>query len=1306
LKNFFKKISRVFAYLFAVSIILAATFVSVSQLFNPFLNEHLPQFEKMVSNELNMPVKIQEATISWDVYIPELTFHKVAILDANKEKTLLQIAAIKVHLSFLKSLWQRAVVLSYIKIKGVTLNLQQIDATTLGLENFGKFVLPVGAGTDSNSEANPIINRILKIPAFIVDTIDVNYFPLVGPKYAFTIYKLGLHNNKTKHVLKGHASLHQTIPTSLDIEFAWKGDLAKFSEKSAKAFIHLEGVLLPQWLEKFNWHGLKILAGTGSAKIWALWSHNLLKDVQTELQIYQLKIYSTSFKKTTFITRFSGRFEWLRENAAYILQGQDIILAFPQHLWPTTKFYLKIPSNNELALNFHPAFPPSLTIAELQPPKISSWGLQITAFPQDLSPLDIVLRAGYVDLADLSKLIYELQLLPNEFLQPLSNLKLKGEIKDLAVEIADTFDFLNNKITATFDNIATNPYQNFPGFKNLTGKIVWDDHTGDLTLNTKHLAITYPNLWDKPLYFNSLSGNFALDRDDTDSLKIETDKLQFKSAIIADTAFSLKVPYEGSPVIDVTSNFSMVDTIVLKDYLNLKIFHPEFRQWLSNAFLHGTITKGQLILQGSLNAFPFEKPNTGKFLLNMQVADLEFKFAPSWPSLFKTKGTINFNGPDLAIAVQDTQMLNTPIANAKATLALGTDVTSILSVSIPKIQGSFANALQIIHASPLESKLGAGLKPLTIEGPLTLALNLTIPLKSPENTQVVGSGKSNNANVYLLERKIALQNIAGSFNFTEKSVTSEKLLGTFNAKPLTLQFTTTQTAATNPIIEATIQSEISVPYLQTLLNNKIFEDYVTGSTNFNLTLAINPPRTTVTLTTDLKGIAIKLPEPFGKTANLETPSTIAAVLQPATPLSVDFNLGAGIAGTTLFKNRNENFEFSSGIITLGGGKPPSPTNPGLTITGSLDLLDATAFQSVNKSASQFEWPQFLRLIDLKIKSIKGIPQKLSNTRIQLQHTKDNWLVDLNSKEVVGLIQIPQDRALPIDAKFQRMNLDLAQTQTSRTKFTVADVPPIRFVTNDLSYGGKSFGRVIFNVKPVNNKLIIETLKVDNNYFNLNANGEWFTQRTRLIGSMTVKNIANFMQYYSRTVSSLVGSSGTLTFDLNWAGSPLEPNLSGMAGAASIKLTQGQIINLDKATSAKMGFGRILNFLSIESLWKRLSLNFKDLFDKGFPFDSLTGTFTLKDGNAFTDNSRLESSIARIELAGRIGLAAKDYDATLSVTPFVTASIPVVAAIAVNPIVGVAAWAVEKVASQAVSNVTTHRYSITGPWVNPIWKEKK
>jgi uncharacterized protein YhdP len=133
---------------------------------------------------------------------------------------------------------------------------------------------------------------------------------------------------------------------------------------------------------------------------------------------------------------------------------------------------------------------------------------------------------------------------------------------------------------------------------------------------------------------------------------------------------------------------------------------------------------------------------------------------------------------------------------------------------------------------------------------------------------------------------------------------------------------------------------------------------------------------------------------------------------------------------------------------------------------------------------------------------------------------------------------------------------------------------------------------------------------------------------------------------------------------------------------------------------------MLNILNLQTLPRRLSLDFTDLFEKGYSFDSMKGRFILKQGNAVTQDTYFDGPIARIEIKGRVGLATKDYDLMLNVTPYVTGSIPIVATLAGGPIIGVVSWLVEKVASSAVSSVVTYHYAVTGPWENPAWVQVK
>lgn len=160
----------------------------------------------------------------------------------------------------------------------------------------------------------------------------------------------------------------------------------------------------------------------------------------------------------------------------------------------------------------------------------------------------------------------------------------------------------------------------------------------------------------------------------------------------------------------------------------------------------------------------------------------------------------------------------------------------------------------------------------------------------------------------------------------------------------------------------------------------------------------------------------------------------------------------------------------------------------------------------------------------------------------------------------------------------------------------------------------------------------------------------------------------------------------------------------MNGQASLDLGEGRIVEVGQTSGAKMDLGRMLSIFSLQTIPRRLNFDFSDVFQKGYSFDSLRGDFKFTNGDAYTNNTHFEGPVAKVDIYGRIGLAKKDYDFTLSVTPYVTSSIPVAATLITGqPVIGIAAWAVDKVISSGVTKATTYYYAVSGTWSNPIWK---
>jgi uncharacterized protein YhdP len=170
--------------------------------------------------------------------------------------------------------------------------------------------------------------------------------------------------------------------------------------------------------------------------------------------------------------------------------------------------------------------------------------------------------------------------------------------------------------------------------------------------------------------------------------------------------------------------------------------------------------------------------------------------------------------------------------------------------------------------------------------------------------------------------------------------------------------------------------------------------------------------------------------------------------------------------------------------------------------------------------------------------------------------------------------------------------------------------------------------------------------------------------------------------------------GEAHIELTWPGGPDGRLLERSSGTVSMSVENGQLVSVEP------GAGRVLGLFSLAALPRRLSLDFSDLTEKGLSFDTVHGDFELREGNAYTSNLLLRGPAAEIGLAGRTGLAARDYDQTAVVTGNLGVSLPVAGALAGGPALGAALLLFSQVFKEPLKGIARGYYRISGPWDEP------
>jgi uncharacterized protein YhdP len=175
------------------------------------------------------------------------------------------------------------------------------------------------------------------------------------------------------------------------------------------------------------------------------------------------------------------------------------------------------------------------------------------------------------------------------------------------------------------------------------------------------------------------------------------------------------------------------------------------------------------------------------------------------------------------------------------------------------------------------------------------------------------------------------------------------------------------------------------------------------------------------------------------------------------------------------------------------------------------------------------------------------------------------------------------------------------------------------------------------------------------------------------------------------------SPADIKFTLAWQDAPYLFDIASLNGNLDWRLGEGHLAEVSD------GGARVFSLLSLDSLVRKLKLDFRDVFSKGFFYNSLQGTMQVDKGIAYTQDTKMDGVPADLTVKGHTNLNTMEIDYDLAVAPQVTSSIPVIVAWMVNPVTGLAALAIDKVlhSARVISEIN---FKVTGSMTDPVVKE--
>jgi len=603
--------------------------------------------------------------------------------------------------------------------------------------------------------------------------------------------------------------------------------------------------------------------------------------------------------------------------------------------------------------------------------------------------------------------------------------------------------------------------------------------------------------------------------------------------------------------------------------------------------------------------------------------------------------------------------------------------------------------------SPLREIIGPNLESIAVDrGTAEVGVDLLLPLKDL-------SARNVHVDIDLADGKLrygqmvhALEQAEGRLTIDNAAVTATGIAGRFLGEPVTVDVGQDGSGRT----VATARSDVTAHALTEVLGLPL-KPYLSGAASstayFRFPRRDSGDQFRIDMETSLEGMAISLPDPARKSAEYIVPLSIGVTFPAADATVWDVKYGDRLSSAVGFATGQGRMEFDRATILGGPGVPKLEDTPGIVILGTVDQLPVLEWLGVrfgDRTEGRLE--DVLRRVDLQAAHLQFGGQNFGAVAGRLEQQGDHWLATLEGDTLMGTVNIPMrpGSATPMQLEMQRLYLDDDPQDGGGGALDPRKVPTMKVAAEDFRMEGLRLGQLEVRIQSVPNGFRLDQVHISGPDYTMEAGGHsllgFGQDESELKLDVSTSDFGAAMEFmgFQRTVEA---KSATLTADLHWTGGWPQDILAVAEGEAHLDLESGSL------SEVKPGAGRMFGLLSVQALPRRLTLDFRDVFKKGFFFDEFRGDFSIADGKAFTDNLVFRSPAADIGIVGSVDLVNRLYDQTAIVSAEIGNTLPVVGAIAAGPAVGAGLFVLKELFKEPLRGMVNMQYRITGPWDNPV-----
>ena len=1276
-----------FWLLLAVLLVLFALVLSAARYALPHIEHNKHLLENYINEQYGVNLSIQSVHAVWQRNGPSIVLNSVSLAKNDASPVALDIRQIYVELDFWESLRHQLISSTRFELRGLKLD---IDADRL-------------SGGDKNNF--PVVNALERLfleqlQSFSLEDGVVSVTHL-NETNSFDIESLSWNNHEERHQGLGQLKVADLAANSASFIIDITGTREEFN---GVFYAKAEELDISPWVSDLIKTKRPLAQSRANFEVWTNFSQSEVTSVQAELSESLLEWGSGRAKTVTGIS--GGSLQALpndenRQGGWNVRVDQLVLNSSNETL--TTDLIGSISANGDALIN------------TVKPVQINPFLLLLPLFMDDTSEEEI------------------------------RGLNPKGELATLQIQWHNGQPSLAAKVL----DLQWDKTDKVPGLSSLDADFFWYKNNGAIYLESADSLLSANGVIKKDVNIKLFKSQFYIYPEQIDS----EDKqwvVKGSDMLFDSDAVTLRPQFKLNTSTGFMSLYVDVSPLALNEVSSLfpsSLMGTNTDKYLTRAFTgEGEIANARVLWHGRTSDFPFDD-NTGIFQAYVDIEQGDFLFAPDWPALNNLDLSLYFVNNALVMESPSATLAGMKISDMSAAIPSFSPDARLIIYANGTGTGDALTALMM--DSSLKKSLGKVLnEDVQIGGPLSADIKLDIPFKGKD---VVASGTAHLSNnpVFVATTNMLFDKASGEVSFVNGDIDASGLQAQFLKQPVNLSLSGRQGDTYDLNVE--LGGRWHVHPLANYVNTDLTE-YIDGESDWNTTVQLSLSNSgfnyTANLTADLTATQSVLPAPFDTPAGSSLPLLITSK-GDSKASNVEASLGDNIRFDGVLPHKE--MQFSRAHLALGESDIAN-IGTGFSISANLAQADVQEwFTTINMllsgkgkdtstAVAKTNAQSSIQSNESKKANLFGTPSRIfakadklnfaghSIKDAQLSATERNkdWILDLASPQARATIRINSDldeQGIEINADYLSLEKPVEAVGTTKAdsesgvelatnsampneegespyNIDPNTLPPIYFYCQSCGVHGIDLGEITLDIAKEENGLAIRQLLVKSDETNVTATGYWKHMggeiQSALNGTLTSPDVGQMLKEYG-VESGIKDSSANVAFDITWPNAPMDFGFEQLNGNVEWSLSDGYLTELSDKGS------RIFTLFSLNSLVRKLSLDFRDVFAKGFFYDDMGGTLSIVDGKAYTDDTEIDGGAGEIEITGFTDLNTGGLNYNVSFAPNVTGNLPFLVYFLATPPTALAALAIDQVLTSAkvISNVN---YRVTGTIKDPKFDE--